>query len=130
MKQFLIALLIVLAIGAVALAVMGRFDLVISLFQPGFTDEQINAVERDIREYYLKQMRASSSVTERQEVESGMATVAVQMVKVSPKRLEGFVLISNKTPEAKAIGLDEVRVSCEATLGMNPNQYLWKCQNK
>ncbi len=130
MKQVLITIGILAAAGFVILAYMGRLDIVMSMFQSGFTDEQIKAVDQEIRDYYLKQMRESPSAIERQEIASGSTTVEVTMIKVSDKRLEGFATILLRDEVSKKAGLGEVKVPCEATLGVNSSQYLWKCQIK
>jgi hypothetical protein len=98
------------------------------LYQSGFSDAQVRQVEQDIREYFLKQMRASSSATERNQVASGSTTVDVRMIRMSPKKLEGFAKITLRDEESQALGLGEVSVPCEATMGMDSDQYIWKCQ--
>jgi hypothetical protein len=130
MKQVLLTIGTLAAAGLLFLAYIGRLDMVTSIFQSGFTDEQIKAIDREIRDYYLKQMRKSPSAIERQEAASGSTTVEVTMIKVSDKRLEGFATILLRDELSKNAGLDEVKVPCEATLGVNSSQYLWKCQIK
>lgn len=130
MKQVLVTLGIVAIATFAILAYVGRLEVITSVFQSGFTDEQIRAIDREIREYYLKQMRESPSAIERQQIASGSTTVDVQMIKVSERRLEGFVTITLNDEDSRQAGLGEVRVLCEATLGVNSEQYLWKCQNK
>jgi hypothetical protein len=130
MKQVVISVAVLAIAAFVVLAYIRRSDLFTSLFQSGFTDEQIRAVDREIRDYYLKRIQESPSAIEREQVDSGSTTVEVQMIKVSEKRLEGFATISLHDEVSKRAGLSEIRVPCEATLGVNSEQYLWKCQNK
>jgi hypothetical protein len=130
MKQVVITIGTIAVAAFLILAYIGRLDIVTSLFQSGFTDEQIKDIDREIRDYYLKQMRESPSAVERQQVASGSTTVEVTMIKVSERRLEGFATITMNDEDSKKAGLGEIRVSCEATLGANSAQYLWKCQNK
>jgi hypothetical protein len=58
------------------------------------------------------------------------STVEVHMIKMSSRRLEGFAIISLRDKESTELGLGELRVVCEATMGEDSNQWLWKCQNK
>jgi hypothetical protein len=74
-------------------------------------------------------MRNSPSATEREQIDSGSTTVEVHMIKMSSKRLEGFANFTLRDDASKAIGMGEVRVPCEATMGEN-SEWLWKCQNK
>jgi hypothetical protein len=99
-----------------------------SPFHSGFTESQIAECEQTIRDYYLNQLRNSSSAAERQEVEDGSATVEVHMIKVADRKLEGFAKISINTQEARDVGLNEITQTCEATMDMDSQQFIWKCR--
>lgn len=107
-----------------------NLDTIVSAFEPGFTEKQIRDVEQQIRSDVLKRLENSSSAVERQEVANGSTTVDVHMIKVSKKRLDGYTTISSNTGAARDIGLDKITVSCDATLGVRPDQYLWECNGK
>ena len=128
--QIVAILILVAALIALGIATLGNFDTITSLFQSGFTDDQIRQVEQTIKEYYLKGLSTSPSAVERGEVASGSTTVEVTMIKVSAKRLEGFAKISSSDQESKELGFGEVTIPCEATLGVHSDQWIWKCQNK
>ena len=128
MKQLFIVIGAIIIAAILLLAYMGKLDAVIAIFQPGFTDDQIIRVDQEIKDYYVKQMRASPSAVEREQIASGSTTVDVRMIKVSNKRLEGFVKISLRDEQSKRLGLGEITVPCEATMGVNSDQWLWKCQ--
>jgi len=121
-------------IGAVAaiflLVIYMRNSNVVAPIVGGFTDAQIQDIEQSIRDYYLRQLRESQSPTEREEVASGSTTVEAQMLKVSDKRLEGFVKFTMRDEASRKLGLGEIILNCEATMNTDSTKWLWKCQNK
>ena len=98
-----------------------------SLLRPGFTDADIRNCEQTIRDYYLNQLRNSTSEVEKQEVANGTTTINVHLIKVADRRLEGFVKISVNTQQAREVGLNEITQTCEATMEIDSPQYIWKC---
>lgn len=126
MRTLLSILLVAIAVVSVT-AYTGQLTYVASLFEPGFTDSQIAAVNQEIRNYYVKDMKTPE---ERKQLETGKSAVEVTMMKMSARRLEGFVTISIHDEVARNLGLEEVKIPCEATMGVDSNQYLWKCSNK
>lgn len=119
----------VLIVGFALLAYFAKIDTITALFQSGFTERQRRNVEQEIRAYYVKGISNSPSVIERTEFNTGSTSIDVHMVKVSNKRLEGFVKLSLHDQTSRSLGLSDVTVPCEATLGVDPNQYVWKCQS-
>jgi hypothetical protein len=93
-------------------------------------DAQIRDVERTIKDYFVQHMQNSPSAAEREHIANGSSTVEVHMIKMSSRRLEGFAIISLRDKESTELVLGELRVVCEATMGEDSDQWLWKCQNK
>jgi len=124
MHKLVVTVLAVLTAAAVVFLVLGH----VPTFQSGFTDAQIKAVESAIKDYFVQHMQNSPSAVEREQIASGSTTVEVHMIKMSSKKLEGFATITLRDDESKAVGMGEIRVPCEATMGEN-SEWLWKCQN-
>lgn len=125
MNKLLVPVLATLTVGLIVLLLQGR----VPTLQSGFTDAQIRDVERTIRDYFVQHMQSSPSAIEREQIASGSTTVEVRMIKMSSKRPEGFATITLRDDASKAVGMGEIRVPCEATMGEN-SEWLWKCQNK
>jgi hypothetical protein len=96
-------------------------------FHSGFTDAEVRQCEQTIKDYYLNQIKNSGSEKERQELESGLTTVEVRMIKVSDRRLEGYAKITINTQQAREVGLSEINQICDATMGVDSPQFIWKC---
>ncbi|MGA9987706.1 MAG: hypothetical protein WBP69_07985 [Terriglobales bacterium] len=126
MNKLLIPFLAILTAAVIVLLLLGH----VPTFQSGFTDAQIQAVELTIKDYFVQHMQNSPSAVEREQIANGSTTVEVHMIKMSARRLEGFAVISLRDKESTALGLGDLRVACEATMGENSDQWLWKCQNK
>jgi hypothetical protein len=125
-KLFVPVLLAIVIVGVIAILLTGHAP----TLQRGFTDAQIRDVERTIKDYFVQHMQNSPSAAEREHIANGSSTVEVHMIKMSSRRLEGFAIISLRDKESTELGLGELRVVCEATMGEDSNQWLWKCQNK
>ena len=128
MKKVFIAAVGIAAICIVVLLLLEKLGIVAPVFHGGFTDSQVREVERIIKDYYVKQLSASPSATEREQVAGGSTTVEVHMIKVSDRKLEGFAKISLHDQQSKDLGLSEIADTCEATMEMNSSQYIWKCK--
>ena len=127
MKKLLIAGFIA---AIVVLLLYTRTNLIAPIIQGGFTDTDIRNCENAIKEYYLGQLRNSTSAVERQEVADGSTTIEVRMIKVASRRLEGYAKVSINTKAARDLGLSEIMQTCEATMEMDSSQYIWKCKSE
>jgi hypothetical protein len=115
---------------ALLLVYMWDSHIVQSTLHPGFTDAQVREIEQSIEDYYAKKLRESPSAAEREELANGSTTVTAKMLKVSSRRLEGFVKFTLRDEASRSAGLDELLLNCEATMDVDSTQWMWKCQNK
>lgn len=125
MKKLIIASVIVVLI---LLWLYTRSNVLAPIIKGGFTDADIRSCENSIREHYLEQLRQSQSPTEREELASGSTTIEATMLKVSDKRLEGFVKFTMRDEESKKLGLGEINLNCEATMNTDSTKWIWQCQ--
>ena len=64
---------------------------------------------------------------ERAQLASGSTTVDVHLIKVSDRKLEGFVRFTLRDEESKRLGVSEITESCEATMAVDSSDSIWKC---
>ena len=125
---------IVAIIGSIAFALLLIYlwdsHIVQSALHPGFTDAQVHEIEQSIEDYYAQKLRKSPNAAEREELANGSTTIDAKMLKVSDRRLEGFVKFTLRDEESRKAGLNELILSCEATMDVDSTQWMWKCQNK
>jgi hypothetical protein len=131
MKRLLLGGIVGAALAILAVfAYLSNSRSVISPFHSGFTDSEVRQCEQTIKDYYVNQIKNSPNEKERQELESGLTTVDVRMIKVTDRRLEGYAKISINTQQARNVGLSEIMQVCEATMEMDSSQFIWKCHSE
>jgi hypothetical protein len=118
----------ILAVVIIVFLSLGRSGNMTPFFGNGFTDSQVAECEQAIKDYYMKLLTESASAVERHEVATGVTTVDAHMLKISDRKLQGFVKITSRNPEAQKLGLGEIAIPCEATMGVDSTQWIWKCQ--
>jgi len=87
--------------------------LALTACETGFSESDIEQTKQSIRSEYEKR--------------PGLTVVDVQMIKVSPTKLTGFVKLKPKGLPKSVGALGEISKECSATMGEN-RQYIWRCE--
>jgi len=111
MGKFLGGVLVGTGVVVAVVIIYSHSNVLRPAVQGGFTDAQIREVEQSIQNYYLEKQRNSSSAAEREQALNGLTTVDAKMLKVSDRRLEGYVKFTLRDEESKRLGLDEIMLN-------------------